>query len=219
MKRTNFFILGALTGLTTLSGAILSAPFVVATTTVTPDCVDDENRRCSFQLDAAVVVSPTCSISGNTTEHSETVTPGNSKTVTGITIEVLCNDPNGFKVYAVGYTNDTYGTTVLKYNGSGNNDIATGTSGTSSSWWAMQVSATDTSIITSAYSNSEVKSIPSTSDAIISSSSATGITTGNGKTFTINYPVYIKSSQPAGTYTGQVKYTLVNPQNGTVPTS
>lgn len=60
------------------------------------------------------------------------------------TIKATCNDSQGFSIYAIGYTNEEYGNTVLKPTtlDSPQNDIATGTATNGdTSNWAMKLTA------------------------------------------------------------------------------
>ena len=82
-------------------------------------------------------------------------------------------------------------------------DIITGTSG-SSSYWAMTVD--DSTYGVNSYDGYNI--IPNGYAEVINYGSSTGTGT---YTFTPKYKVYISGTQPAGTYTGAVKYTLVHP--------
>ena len=158
------------------------------------------------------------------------------KTYIGKTdIKALCNDYNGFSIYAIGYSNNTSGTPI-----EGNNTmigqttgstIATGTndSGDTSNWAMKLTKITDSTIaynpnnlsITNSYDNYNV--IPSTLTKVVeykdtntSNSSATDQT--KGAHIETTYAAYIASTQPADTYNGKVKYLLVHPANFTTGT-
>lgn len=163
-----------------------------------------------------------------TTAHTATIMngiySGNGDYPNGIgstTIQTFCNDKNGYAIYAVGYTNNEEGNTVLKgTNGlDSSHDIVTGTatSGTSGndiSNWAMKVSAvsgTYAPTITNGFGS--FSAVPSTYTEVAQFNSATDSANGTniGSTINTTYAAYISNTQPAGTYTGQVKYVLVHP--------
>ena len=68
--------------------------------------------------------------------HTATVNSGTYEDDIGTTtLKVICNDNEGFSIYAIGYTGETYGTTTLVGASTGQT-IATGTatSGNTSNW-------------------------------------------------------------------------------------
>ena len=206
-----FYIVGILTLTTVLSGLTL------ASSTVSADDVVD---------DIVITVPISCTLSG-TGMDTHTATMRNNTYQANIgttTMKAFCNDPNGFSIYAIGYTNDTYGETHLDSSVDSSYDIATGTatSGNTSNW-AMKLNAP----------NSESISYPLTLDNGFGSYSAvpatftkvahrdSGTDTGaaaEGSTLTSTYAAFINTSQPAGTYTGKVKYTLSHPVDQGPPT-
>ena len=103
-------------GATALSGALLTLPSVLA---------DD-----SAVTDVAIAVPVACSITSTPdSAHTASVDSGTYKDNIGkTTIKATCNDSQGFSFYAIGYTNEEYGNTVLKPStlDSPQNDIATG---------------------------------------------------------------------------------------------
>ncbi|MBQ3353211.1 hypothetical protein IJG89_02630, partial [Candidatus Saccharibacteria bacterium] len=117
-----------LASLTVFSGAILSAPFSFADDSV----VDD----------VSLTVPVACTMSGTgMNSHNATINPGTTNSAVGTTtLKVLCNDLNGFAVYAIGYTNETYGdNTLASTTLSPAQTIATGTGTTGNSQWAMKL--------------------------------------------------------------------------------
>ena len=142
------------------------------------------------------------------------------------TFKVFCNDAEGFAVYAVGYTNDSFGNNTLKpTNLASSYAIATGTatSGDTSNW-AMKLTAvtgTYAPTIHSTEENSNIYSftsyhtIPSEYTKVASYSSNTDATTGSS--FKSTYAVYASPTQPADSYTGKVKYTIVHPASEAAP--
>ena len=140
------------------------------------------------------------------------------------TFKVVCNDASGFAIYAIGYTNYLYGNSVLAAGSplASTNNIITGiaTSGDTSNW-AMKVAAVSgdysPTIEADANSNSftNYHVVPESYTKIASFASATDGAVGSSITAT--YAVYISTTQPAGTYTGQVKYTIVHPASAAAP--
>lgn len=187
------------------SAAILSAPVSFAdnsATTVT-----------------TVIVTTACSITAdNTIPHTATILPGHEETEIGnTTMTVVCNDNSGSSVYAVGFSNDEWKNTNMV--GADNNTIPTGT-GTSSSNWSMKLSVptgnTAPTIRSDAsfdYTDYErlpneyvlVATFPSDTDGV------------NNSSFNTTYRAYVSNAQPAGTYAGKVKFTLVHPNNAVAP--
>ena len=163
-------------------------------------------------------ISSSCTLS-SVVDSSHTAELINGTYTNGIgrtTITTLCNDGNGYSVYAVGYSNNEEGNNRLVNTESSNFNIVSGTaeSGNTSNW-AMSLNnlKDDPSLtpptITLDYDGiydivpdkwTKVASLPARATDMI-----------KGSSFTTTYAVYTSSSQYAGTYTGQVKYMLVHP--------
>ena len=180
-------------------------------------------------------VPVSCSMSATGTDsHTANVNNGQTTGNIGTTnLKVICNDNSGYAIYAIGYTDDTYGKTVLTSSALGStHDIATATTvttGTSS--WAMKLTATS-GTYTPIIAGSSLDTLKQTNDpdfsdytavpeeytkvAYHTTSTDTG-TTATGSNLTTTYRAYISPSQPAGTYVGQVKYTLVHPYTAPEP--
>ena len=209
--------------------------------------------------DVTVTVPESCSLSSNIPsgqEHTAEIVNNHYEENIGTTnFTVYCNDNEGFAVYAIGYSNDTPGTTDMLRVTSNNpmtlsSDIVipTGTGTTSqetsgASNWAMKLTAGRTGVLTTYnpiiagstedtekqsgdtnYSN--YAEVPSEYTKVAYLNSATDIPyvpeqgdpiEAVGSNFTSTYAVYISPTQPAGTYNGKVKYTVVHPANATVP--
>ncbi|MBR2998756.1 hypothetical protein IKF34_03265 [Candidatus Saccharibacteria bacterium] len=170
---------------------------------------------------ASVIVPVSCNLSTNIDSvHSATINNGTYKDDIGkTTLKVVCNDNSGFAIYAVGYSNDTFGNNKLVANVGGTlsptNDIVTGTttSGNTSNW-AMKITpiaGTYSPIIGSdtngSFANYHI--VPDKYVKVATFNSTTDATIGSSIEAT--YRAYISSTQPAGTYTGKVKYTMVHP--------
>ncbi len=164
---------------------------------------------------ASVVVPDVCSISSTTTGHNATVAVGTSRTDIGTTdISVICNDNDGFSVYATGYSNDTVGNTNLIGVVSGLT-IPTGTSSdASASNWSMKISPvtgnyTPTVLSDANGSYASYHIVPSTTTKVVTRTSA--INVSSASEFRTTYAVAVAPAQTADTYVGKVKYTVVHP--------
>ena len=206
-----FYIVGILTLTTVLSGLTLASSHVSA-----DDVVDD----------IVITVPISCTLSG-TGMDTHTATMRNNTYQANIgttTMKAFCNDPNGFSIYAIGYTNDTYGETHLDSSVDSSYDIVTGTatSGNTSNW-AMKLNAPNSESISypltldngfGAYSQ-----VPATFTKVAHRDSGTDVgASAEGSTLTSTYAAFINTSQPAGTYTGKVKYALSHPVDQGPPT-
>ena len=79
-----------------------------------------------------VVVPSSCSFSDEVipgdTEHSATMHNNEYKSDIGTTtFKAYCNDNNGYSVYAIGYSNDTYGNTNMIHDTDSTYNFDTGT--------------------------------------------------------------------------------------------
>ena len=167
-----------------------------------------------------VTVPASCSLTSTVnTAHTTAMNVGAYQSDIGeTTFKVLCNDANGFSVYAIGYSDETYGnTTMVPSNLPVSNAIATGTatSGDNSNW-AMKLTAVSgdyTPTLATGFnayhevpSNyTKVATFPANTDAV------------SGSSFKSTYAAYISQSQPADTYTGKVKYTILHPSSYIAP--
>ena len=195
---------------------LLSGITLLPSNSFAEDIVDEIN----------ITVPSSCSLSGTNLIHTANMENGQYKDNIGsANISAFCNDPNGFSIYAIGYTEDTYGNNKMHDpNLDTTHDINTGkyVSGTTTnSTWSMKLTPvtgpyapTIRNDSTYNYTNYEV--VPSEYTKVAYSSAATE--TGNGATgsnFTTSYAVFVSQSQNAGSYTGKVKFTLVHPENET----
>lgn len=207
--------------LTFLSGLALSIPRTMAIHEPAPatDIVDVIN----------INVPVSCSMSATGTDsHTANVNNGQTTENIGTTnLKVICNDNSGYAIYAIGYTDDTYGKTVLTSStlGSTHDIITASTVTTGTSSWAMKlasVSGTYAPIIAGSTGDSlkvtgdpdfsDYTAVPEEYTKVAYHTASTDIgTNATGSNLTTTYRAYISPSQPAGTYVGQVKYTLVHP--------
>ena len=171
----------------------------------------------TISANATVTVAEACTMTATVdSAHSATVNPGQYVSEIGqTTLKVVCNDASGYAIYAVGNANNEYGNNKLLANLGGTlnptYDIATGTAtsgGTSN--WAMKVNAvTGTYAPTIQNSFGSYHDVPATYTKVAQYASSTDTSTGSSITST--YAAYVKSDQPAGSYNGKVKYTMVHP--------
>ena len=201
----------SLSSITIISGLTLSS------STVSADDVIDN---------VAVTVQVACTMSGTGMDsHSAEVVNGTYRADIGTTtIKAFCNDPNGFSIYAIGFTGDEYtGTNHTKLVGTNDSTktIATGTATSgSTSNWAMKLatnsSATYPITLTNGYGS--YKGVPDTYTKVAERTSGTDVgTSATGSELTTTYAAFISSAQVADTYVGKVKYTLVHPYDAPTP--
>ncbi len=182
-----------------------------------------------------ITVPSSCTMTGTlNTAHTTSLLSGETANNIGTTtLKVICNDSAGYAIYAIGYTDDVYGKTVLTSSALGSSyDIATATTvttGTSS--WAMKLATSGSSYLpvivgsdgdlekeSSTPDFSNYVAVPTEYTRVAYRNSATDVGTGAlGSSLTTTYRVYVSPVQPAGTYIGQVKYTMVHPSNAAAP--
>ena len=197
--------------------------FMIYTTELNYAHADDEDLgSASSSLDASVTVGTACNFSSNVdNQHNATITNGvNSTDIGKTTLNVTCNDQGGYAVYAIGYTNDEYGNTSLKSSISDNYNISTGTSTSgNTSNWSMKLSTvpgTTAATIENDYNAYHTVPDDYTKVATLNTITNPGSST-TGSSVSTTYQAYISPTQPAGTYTGKVKYTLVHPSTAPKP--
>jgi uncharacterized protein (TIGR02145 family) len=185
--------------------------------------------------EVTITVPSSCTMTGTlNTAHTTSLLSGETANNIGTTtLKVICNDSAGYAIYAIGFTDDVYGKTVLTSSALGSSyDIATATTvttGTSS--WAMKLATSGSSylpVIVGSTGDSEKESstpdfsnyvaVPTEYTRVAYRNSTTDVGTGAlGSSLTTTYRVYVSGTQPAGTYIGQVKYTMVHPSNAAAP--
>ncbi len=203
--------------------ALSAVCFMVYTTELNYAHADDEDLgSASSSLNASVTVGTACNFSSNVdSQHNATITNGvNSTDIGKTTLNVTCNDQGGYAVYAIGYTNDEYGNTSLKSSISDDYNISTGTSTSgNTSNWSMKLSTvpgTTTATIENSYDAYHTVPDDYTKVATLNTITNPGSST-TGSSISTTYQAYISPTQPAGTYTGKVKYTLVHPSTAPAP--
>ena len=176
-----------------------------------------------------LTLSTSCTLSSSLEEaHTASLNGGQYEEGIGITkVNTYCNDNNGYSIYAIGSSNNIDGNTDLISNINDNYNIHTGIYDSSSitasspSTWSMKLTAgvgsginTTPPTINDNYSNYNI--VPSIYTLVASRASKTDMTIDTsvtGSYFTTTYDIYASSLQPAGTYTGKVKYLMVHPQS------
>ena len=227
--RTNHIIAVGLLSLFTIvsfSGAILMSSYASADTEV----IDE----------VSLTVPVACTMGGvGTDSHNATLNPGTYSGASGseyesgigkTTLTVFCNDSNGFSIYAIGYTNDLYEgelhTKLVGQNTHQTIETKAYESGDANSNWSMKITKVDNPVssdpVTYNPQNMNVvgsfntwQAIPDTYAKVAEYHSTTTdpstTDTTLGAKLETTYASYIASTQPADTYTGQVKYTMVHP--------
>ena len=216
----NIITLG-LVGTTLLSGSLL----ISSNSSASDSGIDN----------VSITIPVTCTMVGTgMNSHTATIENGTYRgdDVNGIgigetTLKAYCNDTSGFSIYAIGYTNEEYGNTVLKSTTLGDTyNIITGTNtgpvGTEDiSNWSMKlkaVSGTYTPTIENGFSN--YSNVPTTYTKVATKSSGTDMgSNAEGSSIKSTYAAYISKTQPSDTYEGKVKYTLVHPAGEDAPLS
>ena len=192
---------------------------------------------------ASITVPVACTMRGTGVDsHTATLAPNtysgasDSEYANGIgktTLTAICNDDNGFSIYAIGYTNNQYeGENHTKLVGqSTNSTISTKAyaSGDTTSNWSMKLTKVTDSTISYNPQNLTISSdaegsfdtwhsVPDAYTKVAEYHANTGSSTTDttlGVKLETTYAAYISSSQPADTYVGQVKYTMVHPYSNT----
>ena len=168
----------------------------------------------------SVSVPVSCTLAGTgMNSHTATMNSGDLNSNIGTTtFSAFCNDNNGFAIYAIGYTDEIDGKTVMTSSVSSDYDIVTGTATSGNSQWAMKLTAvtspTPTYPVTIQNNFNNFHVVPDDYTMVAKRETSTDVGAGaEGASFTSTYQVYASPTQPAGTYTGKVKYVLVHPND------
>ena len=170
--------------------------------------------------EVTITVPASCTMSTTVnSNHTATVEVGSYVDDIGdTTFKVVCNDAEGFSVYAVGYSGDTFGNTTMKPSVLADaNAIATGlaTSGDTSNWAMKLTAVTGDYAPTLETGFNAYHVVPAEYTKVASYASNTD--SSSGSSFKSTYAAFVASAQPADTYTGKVKYTVVHPANADTP--
>ena len=214
------FCIGLLT-LTLVSGVALGSSMASA---------DDNDAIDSVELTVPIA----CTMNGTGTSHTATLDPGTYSGASGSTYEngigkttltAICNDDNGFSIYAIGFTGNSYDsenhTKLVGSNTGGTIATKAYASGDTASNWSMKLTkVTDTSEsynpqnLTISTGYDAWIAVPASFTKVAQYKANTGSSTTDttlGVKLETTYAAYIASNQPADTYVGQVKYTMVHP--------
>ena len=194
----------------------ISIPLVIISTIILSSLHSSATNSGSDNL--AITISSSCTLSSVVNiPHNAEVYNGNYLGDIGkTTIKTLCNNGNGYSVYAVGYSNNEEGNNKLINSERPEYSIDTGlaTSGLTSAW-AMKLNnipddpSPTPPTIESDYNNVYGIVPPYWTKVAGRASGTTDM--AEGSSFTTTYAVYASSNQHAGTYVGQVKYALFHP--------
>lgn len=175
----------------------------------------------------SVTVNSACTMKGgsdgtSTSDniYSATIDPGTTEVINGSKLVTVCNDDNGYSIYAIGYSGNSYdspgNTQMISSIGAGN--INTNTSG-DASYWAMKLSGVSGITPPTILNNFDsYHVIPENYTQIAKYTSTTESGTVTGAAVQTSYRIHINSAQVAATYTGKVKYTMVHPNTEIPPT-
>ncbi len=198
-------IVEILSFVTILSAIILSNPLVSAEDSSVDNVVFNVPVSCTIEKN------------GEGSHHSSVTNGTYQANIGTTTIKTICNDTEGFSIYAIGFTGDQYtGEDHTKLVGaSSGQKITTGTAQSgSTSNWAMKLATNGgaTYPITLDNSFDDYHIVPDAYTKVAHRDSGTDTgTNAVGATLTTTYAVYISGSQVADIYTGKVKYMLVHP--------
>ena len=178
------------------------------------------NATTSAVDEVTIIVPASCSLTNTIgSPHTATIETGVYQDDIGeTTFKVFCNDNEGFAVYAIGYSDNEYGNTVMKPSTLAvSNAIATGTatSGNTSNWAMKLTAVSGTYAPTLETGFNDYHIIPDTYTKVATYASNTDASTGSS--FKSTYSAFISQTQPADAYTGKVKYTVVHPANADTP--
>ncbi|MBR3386485.1 hypothetical protein IKG68_02875 [Candidatus Saccharibacteria bacterium] len=186
--------------------------------------------------DVSLHVADTCTMNGvinEGDEHTVSLINGQERTGIGITrLTTLCNDNNGYAIYAIGYsgtTSDPHNTagelgrtdligltTSLTISTANWADRNTGDNATKSIWSMSlqdnsEVISTMKPTIENGFSN--YLAVPTAYTKVASFPAATGATLATASIVNTTYAAKVAAVQSSDTYVGQVKYTMVHPSS------
>ncbi len=224
MKKVNHYNnilpVGILLGLTAIAGLLLTSKASSAEST---------------SANAAVIVPEACTMtSHNDTPHTATLSPSTYSGASGseyengigkTTLTAICNDSNGFAIYAIGYTGNSYDSeNHTKLVGSSTErtiDTAVYTNNDTPSNWSMKVTKITNSSesynpqnmsILNSFDSWHVVPANYTKVAQYHANTGSSVTDSTlGAKIETTYAAFIAPNQPSDTYIGQVKYTMVHP--------
>ena len=197
---------------------LISIPLVIISAIILSSLHSSATDSGSSTDQIQFSLSTSCTVSSVVDEaHTKVISNGTYHSNVGkTTITTLCNDGNGYSIYANGFSNNEEGNNKLINAEHPEFSIDTGlnTSGSTSAW-AMKLnnipddpSPTPPTIET--LYNDTYGLVPSYWTKVASKASGT-TDMDEGSSFTTTYAIYTTSNQHSGTYNGQVKYVLTHP--------
>ena len=197
---------------------------------------DDNEAIDSVELTVPIA----CTMNGTGTSHTATLDPGTYSGASGSTYEngigkttltAICNDDNGFSIYAIGFTGNSYDsenhTKLVGSNTGGTISTKAYASGDTASNWSMKLTKVTDSTVSYNPQNLTISTgydawtaVPASFTKVAQYKANTGSSTTDttlGVKLETTYAAYIASNQAADTYVGQVKYTMVHPYNEDAP--
>ena len=194
--------------------------FAANSNTVTDTLVYTLSESCSLSATAAANGTKTTDGNNITVTYEKTIANSASDTLTGSTINAVCNDNGNWYITAVSGTNDNDATTPLATMVGSDDDnedylIKSGTyaSDAATSYWGFKLDASTNSYegaVSGSYGTA-YQAIP-----VVATTVATGNKTDAGAgvagvNFTPTYYVRMSATQSADTYTGSVIYQMTHP--------
>ena len=171
-------------------------------------CTTDDTTgvvTCSNTVNASVIITPSCGfVKTGEGEYSGVLANNSDLELAGSTFTTTCNSPHVYALYAVGFSNSEIGNTNLVASIGSDYNIAT--DGANSYWQLKITSSGDYGAVATGYS--DYAQVPNIYTKVAYYTPASG-DTSTQSVFQPSYKAHISSAQPAGTYTGQVKFTLV----------
>ena len=210
--------------LVTISALILGFNAPHSSTHVS--AIDNSNLD---NLTVSIPVSCTMNVTGGDTHITSVVSGTHKENIGTTTIKTLCNDTNGYVIYAIGASGDnsdpsnpTEGNTDLVSNLGSAHNIHTGVyDPAGSSSWGMKVTAVNGTYkptLGTYYASGNYVAVPDEWEKVAYWESGI-IHASVGSSIQTTYDVYADGTQPAGTYKGMVKYVLLHPSSLDQPTT
>lgn len=203
---------------------LVSIPLAIISALILGFCSPHSSANNSSLDNVAITIPSSCTLEGAVNSaHSASLVAGTYTTGIGTTtLKTYCNDANGFTIYAVGAGDNTTGNTNLVSSINRDYDIPTGLNtskpaeGNDVSNWTMKLTAINGDYKPTILNNYDNYSlVPNTYTNVAyypaSTDTPNNATTTIGSSVTTTYAVYLANGQPAGTYTGQVKYAILHP--------
>ena len=180
-------------------------------------------------LTVSIPVSCTMSVTGGDTHITSVVSGTYKENIGTTTMKTLCNDPNGYVIYAIGASGDnsdldnsTEGNTDLVSNLGSAHNIHTGVyDPAGSSSWGMKITAVNGTYkptLGTYYASGNYVAVPDEWEKVAYWESGI-INASVGSSIQATYDVYADGTQPAGIYKGMVKYVLLHPSSLIQPTT